>query len=179
MTIEITNKINENQINQAAKILNDSLSIGYPTYNEALDELISIISEGGTICIAAENSNVIGWGAILVPQYRGNVYELHPLVVREDRRGQGIGRNIVFMLEKEAKLRGGITMYLGTDDEKEGGETSFANVDLYDNLPEKIKNFSSGTHQSGFYLKIGYSIIGVMPDANGMGKPDIILGKRL
>ncbi|MBN2878116.1 MAG: hypothetical protein JXN65_00625 [Clostridia bacterium] len=54
-----------------------------------------------------------------------------------------------------------------------------ANVDLYSELSEKIKNFSAGTHQSGFYLKIGYSIIGVMPDANGIGKPDIIFGKRL
>jgi aminoglycoside 6'-N-acetyltransferase I len=43
----------------------------------------------------------------------------------------------------------------------------------------KLNSFNPGTHQSGFYLKMGYKIIGVMPDANGKGRPDIYFGKRL
>ncbi|CAK7018299.1 hypothetical protein [Tissierella sp.] len=70
-------------------------------------------------------------------------------------------------------------MQLGADDEVNDGETSFANVDLYDNLPMRIENFNPGTHQTGFYMKVGYKIIGVVPDANGIGKPDIWMGKRL
>jgi aminoglycoside 6'-N-acetyltransferase I len=27
-------------------------------------------------------------------------------------------------------------------------------------------------HPYEFYMKIGFSIVGVMPDANGVGKPD-------
>jgi len=42
-----------------------------------------------------------------------------------------------------------------------------------------MMNFSPGAHQSGFYLKLGYKLIGVMPDANGRGKPDLYFGKRL
>lgn len=72
-----------------------------------------------------------------------------------------------------------MTIHAGADDERDDGETSFANVDLYDDLPGKIRDFSPGTHQSAFYMKLGYKIIGVMPDANGIGKPDIFLGKRL
>jgi aminoglycoside 6'-N-acetyltransferase I len=68
---------------------------------------------------------------------------------------------------------------LGADDEIGDGETSLANVDLFDDLPGKISNFTAGTHQSGFYLKLGYRIIGVMPNANGIGKPDIYFGKGL
>ena len=106
-------------------------------------------------------------------------FELHPLAVRSDRRNQGIGGAIVTALEDEARMQGGLTMHIGADDERDDGETSFANVDLYDDLPRKITNFNPRMHQSGFYLKLGYKIIGVMPDANGIGKPDIYFGKRL
>lgn len=82
-------------------------------------------------------------------------------------------------LEEEARRQGGLTIWLGADDEVGSGETSLANTDLYDNLPGKIQAFMAGTQQANFYLKIGYKIIGVMPDANGRGKPDIFLGKRL
>jgi aminoglycoside 6'-N-acetyltransferase I len=33
-------------------------------------------------------------------------------------------------------------------------------------------------HPYGFYQKLGFSIVGVMPDANGFGKPDIYMAKR-
>jgi aminoglycoside 6'-N-acetyltransferase I len=122
---------------------------------------------------------VLGWGGILAPIYDGKVIELHPLVVRSDKRKQGIGKAIVAALEHEARKKGCLTIYLGSDDEKEGGETSLANTDLYGDLPELLKRFEPGTHPTGFYMKLGYKIIGVMPDANGIGKPDIILGKRL
>lgn len=63
-------------------------------------------------------------------------------------------------------------IYAGADDEREGGETSLAYAGLFHNLPEKLEKFEPGTHQTGFYMKFGYKIIGVMPDANGIGKPD-------
>ena len=168
------------QMMQAAQILFESLPIGYPTFQNALDEIKKRLIPENTLLCAIEDDIVIGWGGILAATvYNGNVFELHPLAVRKDKRRQGVGRAIVTALENEAKKQGGLTIYLGADDEKDGGETSLANVDLYDDLPEKIKNFDFGTHQSGFYLKLGYKIIGVIPDADGIGKPDIYFGKSL
>jgi len=63
-----------------------------------------------------ERGAVLGWiGGIR--QYRGNVWELHPLVVRSDHQGKGIGRALVADLEERVGERGGLTLWLGTDDE--------------------------------------------------------------
>lgn len=172
-------QVNKTQLIQAAQILTDSIPIGWPTLHDAMDEIKERLIPENTLLAAIENDIVIGWGGILAPMYDGNVFELHPLAVRGDKRNLGIGRTIVTALEDEARKQGGLTIHLGADDEGGDGETSFANVDLYDDLPGKINNFNAGTHQSGFYLKLGYKIIGVMPDANGIGKPDIYFGKGL
>jgi len=124
-----------------------------------------------------ENSNVLGWIGGL-PEYDGLVWELHPLVVRSDVRKFGIGKALVVDLEAQVKLRGGLTIMLGTDDED--GMTSLANVNLYDNLPDKIASIRNlKGHPYEFYQKCGYSIIGVIPDANGRGKPDILMAKQV
>jgi len=97
--------------------------------------------------------------------------------VRHDRQGKGVGTALLNAIEAAARERGGLTFWAGADDEN--GETSFANANLYDDLPKRIREFEPGTHQSAFYLKHGFKIVGVMPDANGKGKPDIFLAKSL
>lgn len=180
MEIVLMHTLNKKLLNEAASMLSDSLPNGWPTTKDALDEINQLLKSENNYMIAAVNKDIIlGWAGILESIYNGNVVELHPLVVKVDSRGQGIGKALVLNLENEAKNRGCLTIYLGSDDESALGETSLANVDLYDDLPNHIKNFKPGTHPSGFYLKMGYKIIGVMPDANGIGKPDIIFGKRL
>jgi len=177
MEIVNMNQLSEEQVIQAAQILTDSLPIGWPTFQDAMDEIKELLVPGNTMLAAVEDGVVIGFGGILAPTYSGNVFELHPLAVRKDKRGMGIGRAIVTALEDEARRQGGLTIHLGADDEL--GETSLTNADLYGDLPGNLINFNPGTHQSGFYLRLGYKIIGVMPDANGIGKPDIYFGKRL
>ena len=71
---------------------------------------------------------VLGWiGGI--PSYGGNVWELHPLVVRPGFQRLGIGRALVADLEAHVRERGGPTLWLGTDDE--AGMTTLSGVDLY------------------------------------------------
>lgn len=74
--------------------------------------------------------------------------------------------------------RGALTLWLGSDDEI--GETSLGDVDLYTDLPAKLASFrSGGDHPADFYRRLGFRIVGVIPDANGRGKPDIFFEKRI
>jgi aminoglycoside 6'-N-acetyltransferase I len=131
------------------------------------------------ICRAAgdEAGEVIGWiGGI--PEYDGMVWELHPLVVRPDWQGQGIGRALVADFEDQVRTQGGITIMLGSDDVD--GMTTLSGVDLF---PDpwahiaRIRNLKG--HPFEFYQQLGYTITGVVPDANGLGKPDILMAKRV
>ena len=126
------------------------------------------LDEAGTL--------VLGWiGG--QPTY-ALVWELHPLVVRLDKQTQGIGRALVTDLEEEVRRRGGLTLTLGSDDDD--NQTSLAGADLYTNLWEQIRDIKNlRRHPYEFYQKLGYTITGVVPDANGPGRPDILLSKRL
>ncbi len=179
MTIHNMTALNDGQRMQAARILTDSLPQGWPSLSDALEEIRERLIPENTLLAAVQDGEVIGWGGILAPTYDGRVFELHPLAVRADRRRSGVGRALVEALEDAARKQGGLTLFLGTDDEKEGGETSLANVDLYADLPARLQTFDPGPHPSGFYRRLGYRIVGVMPDANGPGKPDIFMAKAL
>lgn len=145
--------------------------------DSAAKEVARFLSADRIALIAVENSTALGFiGAI--PQYGVTGWELHPLVVRKDKRLSGLGALLVDALEREAARRGAITIYLGSDDTK--GKTSLANTDLYENTFAKIDGIQNiDRHPYEFYQKQGYKIVGVIPDANGSGKPDIWLAKRV
>ena len=171
----------EEAIRQAAKLLvegfKDNSPDAWPTEEDALKEVREALEEGRICRIArGEDGAVLGWiGGI--PSYEGRVWELHPLVVRPDLRRRDIGRALVVDLEARVAERGALTLWLGTDDEV--GMTTLSGVDLY---PDVLGHLSSIENLRGhpyeFYLKLGFSIIGAMPDANGWGKPDIYMAKR-
>jgi len=110
--------------------------------------------------------------------YGGRVWELHPLVVSGSHRRRGIGRALVEDLERLVAARGALTLWAGSDDEN--NETTLSGRDLYPDIPESIRTIRNlGDHPYEFYLRLGFRIAGVLPDANGRGKPDIFLAKRV
>lgn len=121
--------------------------------------------------------DVVGWvGGI--PAYRGRVWEIHPLVVGGSHRRHGIGRALVDDLERLAAERGALTLWAGSDDENDG--TTLGGADLYPDIPAAIRDIRNlHDHPYEFYLRVGFTIAGVLPDANGRGKPDIFLAKRV
>jgi aminoglycoside 6'-N-acetyltransferase I len=173
LPLDITNA---DYFEQAALLLAESFAC-WSEIGAARRELSDCCQAESILLIAAEGNTVIGLiGAN--PQYDGHVWELHPLAVDGKARRKGIGRMLVGALEQEAADRGGITIYLGTDDEN--NSTSLSGNDIYEDLPQKISGIRNlNNHPYEFYQKCGYAVVGVVPDANGLGKPDIMMGKRI
>ena len=172
----------DNAIRQTATVMvegfREMAPDDWPTIDSALEEARETLAEGKISRVAVdEMGEVIGFiGG--QPEYDGRVWEIHPLVVRPDLQGRGIGRALVTDFEDLVRQRGGITIRLGTDDTE--AMTTLSGVDLYPNVWEhvaRIRNLRG--HPYEFYIKLGFVITGVVPDANGPGKPDIIMSKRV
>ncbi|MBI1879087.1 MAG: GNAT family N-acetyltransferase [Chloroflexi bacterium] len=171
---------NEQLIQQVAAMLVEAFKEqapdAWPNTEAALQEVRESFGPDRLSRVAVDEAGTaLGWvGGIR--QYDGHVWELHPLVVRPDCQRQGIGRALVADLEARVRERGALTLWLGTDDE--ANMTTLAGVNLYPNVWEhvaRIKNLRG--HPYEFYQKLGFVIVGVMPDANGWGKPDILMAK--
>jgi aminoglycoside 6'-N-acetyltransferase I len=151
--------------------------LGWRDVEVAAEEVARLLVEGFARG-AFDGDELLGWVGGQ-PEYDGMVWELHPLVVRRADRGRGVGRALVAAFEEEARRRGGLTATLGTDDNT--GMTTLADVDLYDDVPGHIaalRDLGRG-HPFAFYERLGWVVTGVVPDANGPGRPDIIMSKRL
>lgn len=164
-------------LEQAAALLVARMPEGWPTLELARDHIRELLDPAHIVRAYIRGRQLLGWiGG--QERYTGHVWELHPLVVRADHERRGIGRALVEDLEQRVRDLGIHTMFVGSDDET--GQTSLAGVDLYpDVIAHLVHLRDHGGHPLGFYQRLGYSIIGVMPDANGFGKPDIYLAKRL
>jgi len=150
----------------------------WPTLEQGLEEANEWFEEGKIRRAAVDDEGdllgIIGGN----PRYDGHVWELHPLAVQPSEQGKGIGKALVGDFESQVRERGGLTITLGSDDED--SMTSLSDVDLYENTWEKIQDIRNlKGHPFEFYQKMGYVITGVVPDANGRGKPDIIMSKRV
>jgi aminoglycoside 6'-N-acetyltransferase I len=169
-------------IDQAAAILHAAFlrrSDDWQEIDSARAEVVESLADERISRVAvAPGGDVVGWiGAI--PTYAGRVWEIHPLVVDASHRRRGIGRALVEDLERIVAARGALTLWLGSDDEND--ETTASGMDLYGDVPGAIRNLKKigGGHPYPFYVRLGFHVTGLLPDANGRGKPDIFFAKRV
>lgn len=168
-------KGNKIRMEQGVELLKEAFP---ESYKECADEEIKkMLAVERVLIVALDNDRLIGFvGAI--PQYGTTAWELHPLVVEKEHRLNGIGTRLCYELERVLKEKGCLTIYLGSDDENES--TTLSNTNLFEGTFDKIDNIKNiKNHPFEFYQKIGYKIVGVIPDANGLGKPDIWMAKSL
>jgi len=167
-------------VQQTAGVLVAAFS-GHPSWSHldmAYKEVIRSLLPPGICRVAkSRNGTILGWiGA--APIYEGHVWEINPLAVHPACQKRGIGQALISDIEKLARARGGLTLWVGADDED--NRTSLGGADLYPHLLEKLAAIQDlGGHPFAFYRKLGFVLAGVLPDANGRGKPDIYLAKRL
>jgi aminoglycoside 6'-N-acetyltransferase I len=169
------------QLSGAAEVLRDALAHLPSGYGETRDAEAEVaVRRQSTDWLgyaALEGERVVGFiGAIMT--YRHS-WEIHPLVVAPDRQGRGIGSALLAQLEARARSEGVLTLFLGSDDDY-GGTTLFGR-DLLPNVlahADTVEATARG-HALTFYRRHGYRIVGLLPDVNGAGRPDILMAKRL
>lgn len=149
----------------------------WPSIRAAQEELEDSFNPGRISVVALEGHRALGWAAA-IRQYGGHTWELHPLVVHKDHRSSGVGAALVVEVESRVRDSGALTLWVGTDDET--GLTSLFDQDLYPDPLGKLKQIRNlRGHPYEFYQRLGFTLCGVIPDANGLGKPDIFLAKRV
>ena len=166
---------------EAATILRDALAHLPSAYNEpgeAEAEVALRSVDGDWLGYAAlDGERLAGWIGAIRTYSHG--WEIHPLVVAPDCQRRGIGSTLMVALEARARSAGVLTLFLGSDDDY-GGTTLFGR----DHGPTWSSHVAATEatargHALTFYRRHGYRIVGLLPDVNGAGRPDILLAKQL
>lgn len=157
------------------------LQMVYPqllySQEEAEGELLRVHQEGSVFLVYLDQGQLAGMiGARLTHGSTG--YELYPHVVSPEYQNKGIGSTLLTMLEEELTRREGTVLFLAVEDEL--GQTSLYGEKLFHQTILPLHQVqTSQDHPLDFYRHRGFKITGVIPDAFGEGRPDILLAKSL
>lgn len=152
-------------------------SDAWPTVTHGVNEVMANSTDAHVSLVATVDELIVGWVSA-VPQYQSTGWELHPLVVAPQFQRRGFGHALIEHLCAVIAHRGATVLYAWSDDESQS--TSLGNVDLYPNPLLHLTTFQPSQHHAGgFYLAQQFCLCGVIPDANGHGKPDILFARRI
>lgn len=168
------------QLEQATDILRlayQRLPQGWTNLHAARDEVRTFGESDRHALFAIENDVVVGViGAIFRSRF---LWEVHPVAVHPEQRRSGIGAALMKALEVDAHDQGVCTLWVRTQDGGEG--TNLYERELYPGVLSKlIKASPENVHQPYAFLKrLGFEVVGVLPDAKGPGKHEIQMAKRV
>ena len=180
-TIETMGLEDEDWIAQVCELLvasfRDLSPTWVPTVNDARIKVLGCLEPGMLSRVLVIGDRVVGW--VGARHAYGSVWELHPLVVDEAMRGSGYGRRLVDDIERLAAREGALTLLASTSDEM--ARTSLAGRDLFRDPISALRDLTTinGPHPLGFWQTVGYTVVGLVPDAEGLGKPSIQLAKPI
>lgn len=182
MTYEIINleKEDKSRIDQIAKFLYQCFQKNAPEWLPSLKscrrEVNKSFQEDRRSRVLIDgDGNAVGWVGAITDEH---LWEIHPIAIAPGQQGKGYGLLLVSDIVELARNSGAVAIWAGTADET--GVTSFSAIDLYENPASAFESFSAPRdHPVSFWSKTGLSLVGVMPDEEGLGKPGIHFAMRL
>lgn len=139
-------------------------------------EIADAIGDDKIALVLRDGDRPVAW--IAAGHDWGAIWEIHPVIVAVDAQGRGHGQRLVREVERLAADAGARTMALSTSDTV--GATSLAGADLYADVAGHLARFTvHRPHAAAFWLRMGYTLVGVTPDAEGPGQPSLSFACRL
>lgn len=146
-----------------------------PTMALAKAQVLAAGSTGRLGRVLSQDNNPMGWIGLIKG---ARVWEIHPIAVSTDQQYQGLGHLLVEDVAAIAKTAGALTLYASTSDEV--GTTNLFGIDLYADPAGAIRTIeATGRNPYKFWEKAGFTLVGLLPDAEGLGKPALQLARRL
>ena len=168
------------RIDQLAHILLESFTRfspdWLPTLEDAIDEVTESFEPGRLSRVLVNDADdVLGWIGAFEDEH---AWEIHPIVVAPDQRRHGFGAMLVADILGLARDAGASVVWAGTSDET--GATSLSSADLYrDPLGAMAGLTAEPDHPVHFWRAQGFTLVGVLPDNEGPGKPGLHFAKAL
>jgi len=147
-----------------------------PTDKKRLEEIQKSFEIGRRSRVLVNSSNeVLGWIGAIEDE---NLWEIHPIAVNIQYRRQGFAMLLINDLMALAKASGAVAIWAGTSDETLA--TNLSRADLYSDPFGAIRSLTVvENHPLNFWRRSGFTMVGVMPDQEGLDKPGIHFSKRL
>ena len=125
--------------------------------------------------LANDDGIALGWAGAIVGE---NVWEIHPIAVSPAFQRRGYGSLLVNDIIELARTNNAVAVWAGTGDTTDS--TNFSKIDLYRSAANALQDVTAPQdHPVHFWSRMGFSLVGVMPDEEGLGKPGIHFAKRI
>lgn len=140
----------------------------------ATKQVLASASQNRLGRVSLSGGNPTGWIAVI---QRRHVWEIHPIAVDPTMQANGTGRNLVEDIAQLARDKKISTLFAATSDET--GTTNLYGENLYKDPSTAIKQLDSkGRSPYKFWESVGFTVVGILPDEEGPGKPGIHLARK-
>jgi len=168
-------------VEQVATLLLEGVAVHssnpWSDVTSALDEVGESFDANHISRVAFDDGDtMLGWTAGY-STYNGYIWQLYPLVLATHSFNLDIGHLLIQDFEEQVRTRGGLSILLSIDVEPALIAPSIlCENNLWQHMTalQRLDN-----HRIEFFRQLGFTIVGVIPNAHGQGKPDVLLERSV